>query len=241
MKPVKFQNKYRIPSARAQWHDYNGGEYFVTICTRHRQHYFGEIRKDEMILSEIGKYAVECIENVGYHFTGVEFPLFVVMPNHVHLIVLINDIFDGKSNDCNGGADGCIDDDCTDGGCDVDCRDVIYGVSTGTAETGAAEQNSLILKNEKMQSIANKCGRLSHAISNFKSSVTRYANENKLDFGWQARFHDHIVRDQEEMNRIADYIQNNVLRWKEDKFYTACKDDTNENVEITTSSCGDFP
>jgi hypothetical protein len=51
--------------------------------------------------------------------------------------------------------------------------------------------------------------------------VTRFANENKMDFGWQARFHDHIVRDQEEMNRIADYIQNNVRRWKEDKFYTA--------------------
>ena len=232
MKPVKFQNKYRIPSARAQWHDYNGGEYFVTICTRHRQHYFGEIRKDEMILSEIGKYAVECIENVGYHFTGVEFPLFVVMPNHVHLIVVINDTVDNNSPYCDGGDGGCTDDG---------CRDVIYGVSTGAVETGAVEQNSLILKNEKMQSIANKCGRLSHAISNFKSSVTRYANENKLDFGWQARFHDHIVRDQEEMNRIADYIQNNVLRWKEDKFYTACKDDTNENVEITTSSCGDFP
>jgi hypothetical protein len=40
------------------------------------------------------------------------------------------------------------------------------------------------------------------------------------------------VRDQEEMNRIADYIQNNVLRWKEDKFYTACKDDTNQNAEL---------
>ena len=39
----KYQNKYRVPSARANWHDYNGGVYFVTICTKNREHYFGEI------------------------------------------------------------------------------------------------------------------------------------------------------------------------------------------------------
>ena len=39
----KFQNRFRIPSARAIWHDYNGGIYFVTICTKNREHYFGEI------------------------------------------------------------------------------------------------------------------------------------------------------------------------------------------------------
>ena len=39
----KFQNRFRIPSARANWHDYNGGVYFVTICTKNREHYFGEI------------------------------------------------------------------------------------------------------------------------------------------------------------------------------------------------------
>ncbi len=39
----KFQNKYCIPSARANWHNYNGGVYFVTICTKNREHYLGEI------------------------------------------------------------------------------------------------------------------------------------------------------------------------------------------------------
>ena len=38
-----FRNKYRIPSARADWHDYNIGYYFITICTDKRIHYFGEI------------------------------------------------------------------------------------------------------------------------------------------------------------------------------------------------------
>ncbi len=39
----KFQNRFRITSARAYWHDYNGGIYFITICTKNREHYFGEI------------------------------------------------------------------------------------------------------------------------------------------------------------------------------------------------------
>ena len=39
----KYQNKYRIPSARAAWHDYSGGAYFVTLCTRAMEHHFGEI------------------------------------------------------------------------------------------------------------------------------------------------------------------------------------------------------
>lgn len=52
-----FLNKYRIPSARAEWHDYNGGVYFITICTQNRVCYFGEIKNGEMRLSDIGEYA----------------------------------------------------------------------------------------------------------------------------------------------------------------------------------------
>lgn len=51
-----YHNKYRIPSARATWHDYNGGAYFVTICTRDMEHYFGEIVSGEMNMTEIGEY-----------------------------------------------------------------------------------------------------------------------------------------------------------------------------------------
>jgi len=57
----KFQDKYRIQSARAQWWDYAwNAPYFVTICTAHREHYFGEIHSDHqntMQLSEIGQLA----------------------------------------------------------------------------------------------------------------------------------------------------------------------------------------
>ena len=60
----KFKNKFRIPSARATWHNYNAGTYFVTICTANREHFFGEIITDDngepkMVLSGIGGYVEE--------------------------------------------------------------------------------------------------------------------------------------------------------------------------------------
>ena len=58
-----FRNKYRIPSARAVWHDYNGGAYFVTICTKDMAHFFGEIVDGEMCLTEIGRCADEQLRN----------------------------------------------------------------------------------------------------------------------------------------------------------------------------------
>ena len=72
MADEKFQNKYRIVSARAQWHDYNGGVYFVTICTQYKKHYFGEILNGEMNFTEIGHYAEQCIQNIRPigHFAG---------------------------------------------------------------------------------------------------------------------------------------------------------------------------
>ncbi|MFV0398136.1 MAG: hypothetical protein ACK5JU_09000 [Bacteroidales bacterium] len=57
-----FRNRYRIASARADWHDYNGGIYFITICTADRIHYLGEIENGEMNLSDIGRFVTHTIE-----------------------------------------------------------------------------------------------------------------------------------------------------------------------------------
>ncbi|MDA8948157.1 hypothetical protein N9H57_03365 [Flavobacteriaceae bacterium] len=52
----KFKNKYRVDTVRAKWWDYtNNGSYFITICTKDRQHFFGEISDAKMELNEIGK------------------------------------------------------------------------------------------------------------------------------------------------------------------------------------------
>jgi len=62
---------------------------------------------------------------------------------------------------------------------------------------------------------------ISSMIGFFKSSVTKYCNENKLPFGWQSRFHDHIIGDSDEFHRIRNYIMNNPVNWEADKFFSS--------------------
>src|SRR3989339_126401 len=68
----KFKNKYRVPTTRLQNWDYSSnGYYFVTICTKDRKHYFGEITNNEMRLSEIGKIAQKYWLEIPNHFLFV--------------------------------------------------------------------------------------------------------------------------------------------------------------------------
>ncbi len=88
----KFKSKYRIPSARLQTWDYsNNGAYFITICTKNKHHYFGEIIHGKMQLSHIGVLAGVLWYEIKNHALNIELGDFVVMPNHVHGILLLND------------------------------------------------------------------------------------------------------------------------------------------------------
>lgn len=198
-----FRNKYRIPSARAVWHDYNGGAYFVTICTKDMAHFFGEIVDGEMCLTEIGRCADEQFRNVSSHYPYAKIPLWVVMPNHVHAIVMI------------------------DGDADLNGRDAIYRVlgdimpsDTGTVGTDAMNLDAMnrvstggVTHNNNP--MLRKC--LGAIVRGLKARVTKYANENGISFAWQTRFHDRIIRDCDEMNGIAQYIENNVAQWESDE------------------------
>ena len=111
---------------------------------------------------------------------NVLIPHFVVMPNHVHMII-------------------CLTSD----------------IASGSLESSFDGYSSDVAG---FQKIANRCGRLSHLISQFKSVVTKYAKQNHMEFGWQPRFHDHIIRTQDSLETISDYIQNNVYKWDTDCF-----------------------
>ena len=220
----KFRNKYRIESARAQWHDYNGGAYFITICTAERNHYFGLIDDGVMLYNQLGKFVNDNLQNVSEHYPYAEIPVFQVMPNHVHAIVFIDEPVAGVETlvDNNGAETVGNDMDRADSVC-VDCRDAARHVSTSNATTTPPSNvptNATVTgKNEKMHDMAVNRGRLSTVVGGLKSATTKYANDNKIPFGWQERFHDHIIRDMDELNRIAIYIENNPKNWKEDTFY----------------------
>jgi REP element-mobilizing transposase RayT len=211
MSDDKFNNKYRISSARAMWHHYGGGSYFITVCTKNHIHYFGEIvttdaPSDEsmkphnnviMKFTPVGQFLNDQILNVKSHYSYATIPLFVVMPNHFHLIIIIdkNTPYQRRS------------------------------VSQSGAPVGIATQQAINLcnvndesKNKVMATTSDLQGWLSVVIGGIKSAVTKYANENGIEFAWLRLFNDHIIRDQDQWNKIAEYIINNPLRWHEDRF-----------------------
>ncbi len=86
-----FQNKYRGDSIRLQNWDYRwAGSYFITICTKDRIHYFGEVNNGEMKLSQIGVIADLCWCEIKNHAKNIELEEFIIMPNHMHGIITIN-------------------------------------------------------------------------------------------------------------------------------------------------------
>ncbi len=87
-----FKKKYRVRSTRLPGWDYSrSGYYFVTICTNDRACTFGEIENGRMTLTDIGKVADQCWRDIPDHFPFVQLDAFVIMPNHVHGIVVIVD------------------------------------------------------------------------------------------------------------------------------------------------------
>ena len=112
------------------------------------------------------------------------------MPNHVHGIVIIDKVDDGRrSNDS----------------------------IAGNAETQnvAETQNFASLQNQFGPQSQN----LASIIRGFKIGVTQNARQIKSDFAWQPRFHDHIIRNYASFEQISNYIENNVILWKKDTLY----------------------
>jgi len=93
MQKSKFDpQKHHRRSIRLQGYDYSSeGAYYVTIVTYQRDCLLGEIINKEMFLSDFGKIADECWRAISEHFPFVELGAYVIMPNHVHGIIIITD------------------------------------------------------------------------------------------------------------------------------------------------------
>ena len=221
----KYQNKYRIASTRAAWWNYGwNGAYFITICTRNREHLFGEIRNGEIILSNLGVIANVLWHEIPMHAPNVDLGDFIVMPNHIHGIVILNkpeskqlnnylgfDPLKNKENSIN--AETGI----------VNAETGIVNTETGiiNAETGiinAETGHALSLPGDnRFQNIGKNT--ISSIIGSYKSAVTKHANRLGIENGWQTRFHDHIIRNDNEYQKISDYIVNNPNLWNEDRYF----------------------
>ena len=189
----KYKNKYRIESARAAWWNYGWvGAYFITICTRNKIHFFGEIKNHRMILSPLGVLADVFWHEIPNHASNVDLGSFVIMPNHVHGILII---------------------------CPPDLEPPVqtrHALSLSN-ETQSETRRALSLPPKPATNRFQNQGKntVSSLVGSYKSAVTRHANRLGFEFAWQPRFHDHIIRNDIEYQRINDYIENNPFNWNE--------------------------
>ena len=149
-----------------------------------------------MDLSKIGQFAHDQIQNITKYYPYAEIPLWVVMPNHIHMIVIVDShTIIHRGNGYGGGF------------CRGGCRDAINRVSTtngnNRVHTGGVTKN----KNP----MTYQC--LGAVIRGYKARVTRFANQNNITFAWQTRYYDQIIRNPIMKIRITKYIENNVAKW----------------------------
>lgn len=212
----RFQNKYRILSSRLQNWDYCwAGAYFITICTKDRENYFGNITKGEMQLSGAGILGNVFWYEIKNHAKNVELGAFVVMPNHVHGILILN------------GENGNGNNNVIDIGNGNNMGNVVGNVETGHAlslqpqpqpQSQSSHQTEKTIGQQRFQNIGKNT--VSSIIGSYKSAVTKHANRLGYELKWQERFYDHIIRNDGEYQRITEYIITNPQKWGEDKFYS---------------------
>lgn len=174
-------------SPRLKDYDYGQeGAYFITVCTHERAHLFGAVVNEVMMLNDCGEIVLACWEDIPRHFSNVGCDLFVVMPNHVHGILVVVGAVGAKPKE----------------------------TTVGTRYIVSLRQNS------PREFGKPQPGSLSTIIGTFKAAVTRKINRLRDTPGapvWQGRFHDHIIRDEDDLNHHRQYILTNPTRWEVDR------------------------
>jgi REP element-mobilizing transposase RayT len=171
---------------RLKGYDYSrNGAYFITFCVKDRAKLLGHIEPDApppvpdasyCKLTPYGDVVAKRITEMCRHYENIEIPHYVIMPDHVHMIILVSDNEgNGRSNEEDGLARG------------------KNGMSRTPSPANAV-------------------------IPAFISTLKRFTNKEVGFSLWQRSFHDHIIRDEREYDRIAKYIENNPQRWLDDRF-----------------------
>ncbi len=199
-------DKHHRRSIRMRGYDYaQEGVYFVTVCAQDRQCLFGEIVDGEIRLNDAGRMIERWWFELNHKFPTVETDEFVVMPNHFHGIVVIADVTVG--------ADLCVGPD----------SEGAHPARQG-AHTGAPLQGT-----HPARPVANTGAHtgapLPTIIQWFKTMTTNEYVRRIKTLGWipfhrrlwQRNYYEHVVRDEESLNRIRQYMLDNPARWEFDR------------------------
>ncbi len=136
-------------------------------------------------------------QEIPNHFPFVRLDEFVIMPNHIHGIIIIY-----KSED------------------EINKQN-IDNITIGDAKFVVETQNlaSLQMPSSPCAKFGPQSKKITSIIRGFKIGVTKYTVKNNISFKWQPRFYDHIIRDERDLNRIRKYIKNNPGKWKDDDLH----------------------
>jgi putative transposase len=172
-------------SIRLQSWDYTqSAAYFVTICTDNRLCVFGEVVQDAMNLNSFGQIAEASWQTIPDHFPHVELDAFVIMPNHIHSIVVI--VGDASTSDVtiNDGRGAAMLRPC-------DSKRKPHQISVTPGSLGAIVRSHKSAVAKQINQLRNTPG----------ATV------------WQRNYHDRIIRNQRELEATRRYIEDNPMQW----------------------------
>ena len=175
--------KHHRRSIRLKHYDYSQpGAYFITLCTQNRECLFGEIVDGQMVLNQYGKIVEQYWTEIPLQYTNTVLDEFIVMPNHLHGIIIITDIV------------GAIHE-------------------SPLHELPLPQWESFLSQNRRNMIIPKIIGR-------FKMNSAKQINQLRQTPGvsvWQRNYYEHIIRNEDELNRIQNYIVHNPLNWATDE------------------------
>jgi REP element-mobilizing transposase RayT len=211
-----YKKKFSDKGLRLQTWDYSwNGKYFVTINTKDKVEYFGEVISEEVHHSAPGKLANEFWEMIPEQFPFAKLDEYIVMPNHVHGIIVIDKSSNSRDATNSGGLS-------NSGDLSIS-GDAINRIPTADIPTDIPTADSTTVadvhKNSSVGGFAGKKNpmlydNLSRVLRWYKGRVTFEIHQARYEFAWQTLFHDRIIRDEMELNRIRQYIRNNPKNWK---------------------------
>ena len=204
---TKFKNRYRIESNRLQYWDYSAsGRYFITICVENNECILGVIKNGEMIVSEYGEIVrKEILKMNEYHIRALV-DEWVVMPNHIHLLIVLKD-----------------DEECDRNGEHHVEKIHEFSLQQQPSPTEhqwwyninykpSIDEIKQYRKYRRRMIIPKMIGKLQMQTSK-QMNIIRNTPGMK---NWQSNYHDHIIRNDESYQHIKNYIINNPVNWDEE-------------------------
>jgi REP element-mobilizing transposase RayT len=230
-----FNGHYRIESARLPGWDYTLGWYFITVCTYQRRRSLSTVVGDKARLSPIGAIVAEEWQRTVVVRPNVTIDAWVVMPDHFHGIIAIHDVADGADRaavdgrtmgradgvDDIGGADRAAVDGRTMGradGVETPRRGVSTMTTPSASSSPTASSSPSAPSARPSRPSVLPAGSLGAIVGQWKSVATKRARTaGYIDFAWQSRFYDVIIRDERGLDAIRRYIANNPRGWTADR------------------------